>query len=90
MSIKRFTMRGSHQNTPNLNAYIESFHSIIERECYQRYTFEFFEEAYYRIDEFIDFYNHRRYHGSLNYLSPIQFHNQYKKSGYPEEMSISL
>ncbi|KUP08318.1 transposase, partial [Bacillus coahuilensis p1.1.43] len=60
------------------------------RECYQRYTFEFFEEAYYRIDEFIDFYNHRRYHGSLNYLSPIQFHNQYKKSGYPEEMSISL
>jgi len=29
--------------SPNLNAYIESFHSIIERECYKRYTFEFFE-----------------------------------------------
>lgn len=52
--------------SPNLNAFIESFHSIIERECYQRYNFECFEEAYYRIDEFIDFYNHRRYHGSPN------------------------
>ncbi|WP_081485578.1 integrase core domain-containing protein [Bacillus methanolicus] len=76
--------------SPNLNAYIESFHSIIERECYQRDTFEFFEEAYYRIDEFMEFYNNRRYHGSLNYLTPVQFHNLYKDEGYPEEMAISL
>lgn len=76
--------------SPNLNAYIESFHSIIERECYQQHNFEFFQEAYYRIDEFIEFYNHRRYHGSLNYLSPIQFHEKYRESGYPEDNVINL
>lgn len=76
--------------SPNLNAYIESFHSIIERECYQRYNFECFDEAYYFIDEFIDFYNNRRYHGSLDYLSPVQFHERYKGVGYPEEMAINL
>jgi putative transposase len=76
--------------TPDLNAYIESFHSIIERECYQRYTFECFEEAYYRIDEFMDFYNNRRFHGSLNYLSPKKFNQLYKDTGYPEDMAVSL
>lgn len=76
--------------TPDLNAYIESFHSVIERECYQRYTYECFEEAYYRIDEYIDFYNNRRFHGSLNYLPPKKFHQLYKDKGYPEEMAVSL
>jgi putative transposase len=76
--------------TPDLNAYIESFHSVLERECYQRYTFECFDEAYFRIDEYIEFYNNRRFHGSLNYLPPKQFHELYKKQGYSEEMVISL
>ncbi len=76
--------------TPDLNAYIESFHSVIERECYQRYTFECFEEAYYRIDEYMDFYNNRRFHGSLNYLSPKKFHLLYKDTGYLEDMAVNL
>ncbi|NEZ02519.1 IS3 family transposase [Bacillus shackletonii] len=76
--------------SPNLNAYIESFHSIIERECYQRYTFECFDEAYYRIDEYMEFYNHRRYHGSLHYLSPTQFHKKFNEVGSMEEMVINL
>jgi putative transposase len=67
------------KKSPNCNAYIESFHSIIERECFQRYAFEFFEEAYFRVSEFIEFYNDRRYHGSLNYLSPTQYHELYNK-----------
>ncbi|WJH36856.1 integrase core domain-containing protein [Paenibacillus sp. CC-CFT747] len=33
-------------HTPNKNAYIESFHSILERECYQRNCFETYEEAF--------------------------------------------
>jgi putative transposase len=76
--------------SPNLNAYIESFHSIIERECYQRYVFECFDEAYYRIDEYMEFYNARRYHGSLNYLSPLQFNKLYKENGCHKEMAVSL
>lgn len=33
-------------NTPNMNAYIESFHSILEDKCYSRHEFETFAEAY--------------------------------------------
>ncbi|MFC0273217.1 integrase core domain-containing protein [Metabacillus herbersteinensis] len=76
--------------SPNLNAFIESFHSILERECYQQNSFECFDDAYYHVDKFIDFYNKRRYHGSLDYLSPVQFHELYKDKGYPEEMAVSL
>lgn len=76
--------------SPNYNAFIESFHSVLEKECYQRFEFESFDEAYYRVDEYIEFYNQRRYHGSLKYLSPLQFHERYKEIGYPLEMAISL
>lgn len=76
--------------SPNLNAYIESFHSIIERECYQRYEMEFFEEAYYWIDEFMDFYNNRRYHGSLGHLSPVQYLKKYQEIGFQDGMAVNL
>ncbi|WP_368072785.1 IS3 family transposase [Bacillus sp. FJAT-27225] len=54
------------------------------------YSFEFFEEAYYRIDEYIEFYNERRYHGSLRRMSPKKFIEKYQDIGYPAEMAISL
>lgn len=76
--------------SPNLNAYIESFHSIIERECYQQHTFSFYEEAYYWIDKYMDFYNNRRYHGSLKYMSPNEFYELYKGTEYPKEMALRL
>ncbi|HWO77107.1 MAG TPA: IS3 family transposase [Bacillus sp. (in: firmicutes)] len=76
--------------SPNLNAYIESFHSIIERECYQRHSFECFEEAYYWIDHYMDFYNYRRYHGSLKYLSPTKYNWKFRKEGFVPEMAVNL
>lgn len=76
--------------SPNLNAYIESFHSIIERDCYIRYEMEFFEEAYYYIDQFMDFYNNRRYHGSLGHLSPEQYLKRFQEVGFQPEMAVNL
>jgi putative transposase len=76
--------------SPNYNAYIESFFSILERDLFQRYEFEYFEEAYYEIDEFMEFYNHRRYHGSLGRMPPLKFHEKYKDVGFPKEMALSL
>ncbi|MCI1859849.1 MAG: IS3 family transposase [Sporolactobacillus sp.] len=64
--------------SPNYNAHIESFHSVLERECFQMHDFEFFEEAYYWIDRYVTFYNQRRYHGSLNYRSPQEFYQQFR------------
>lgn len=71
--------------SPNLNAFIESFHSILERECFQRHEFRTFEHAFQKVDEFISFYNKRRLHGSIKDLSPSEFLKQYnegKITGY--------
>jgi putative transposase len=68
------------KKSPNSNAFIESFHSILERECFQQQDFECFDHAYEILDVFIDFYNERRYHGSLNYLSPCQFLSRFQEN----------
>lgn len=60
-------------NTPNMNAYVESFHGILEQECFQRHFFESYEEAYVEVDRFMDFYNNRRLHGSLKDIPPAEY-----------------
>ncbi len=76
--------------SPNYNAYIESFFSIMERDLFRRFEFEYFEEAYYEVDEFMTFYNERRFHGSLKRMAPLQFHETYRETGYPVDMNIRL
>lgn len=61
-------------NTPNLNAYIESFHSILEDECYSRHEFETFQDAYREVTAYLDYYNNRRRHGSLGYVPPMSYY----------------
>ena len=53
------------KNTPNMNAHIESFHSILESDCLSRQEFQSYAEAYRCVSEFMDYYNNRRRHGSL-------------------------
>lgn len=59
--------------TPNKNAHIESFHSLLDRECLDKTEIQSYQEAHRVISEYVDFYNHRRIHGSLNDLSPNEF-----------------
>lgn len=59
--------------TPNMNAYVESFHSILERECFQRHFFESYEEAFRVVDRFMYFYNTKRLHGSLKDMPPVEY-----------------
>lgn len=59
--------------TPNMNAYIESFHATLERDLLTKETFSTFEEAYQAVDTYIDFYNNRRMHRSLDKRSPAAF-----------------
>ncbi len=56
--------------TPNKNAHIESFNSILEDECLSRYVFQSYEEAYKIVSEFIKHYNRNRIHSSIRYLTP--------------------
>jgi putative transposase len=59
--------------TPNMNAYIESFHSLLERDLMSKMDFMTFEEAYAEIDRYMDFYNNRKMHGSLKRMPPVIF-----------------
>ena len=59
--------------TPDLNAFIESFHSNIERDLFGKEEFATFEDAYAGIDWYMDFYNNRRMHTSLRKRPPVAF-----------------
>lgn len=59
--------------TPNMNAYIEAFHSNLERDLFSKETFEAFEEAFHAVDQYMDFYNNRRMHGSLKRMAPLAY-----------------
>jgi putative transposase len=62
-------------NTPNMNAHIESFHSILESDCLSRHEFQSYAEAYKCVSEFMEYYNHRRRHGSLKNQAPMVFYH---------------
>jgi putative transposase len=60
-----------------MNAYIESFHSILEDECYSRYEFGTFADAYKAISWYLHYYNHKRRHGSIKYMAPAVFYHNH-------------
>lgn len=59
------------------NAPVESFFSLLKRERIRRRTYATREEARADVFDYIEcFYNRRRRHGYLGYVSPEQFENQ--------------
>jgi len=62
------------------NASMESFHSILKKELiYCKPTFRTKQQAYQEIYRYIEFfYNRKRIHGSLGYLSPVRFAAQFE------------
>jgi len=69
----------THIATPEENAYIEAYHSIIETEVVQRFEFESYYEAKLTIESYVDFYNNRRLHGGIKYKIPQQKWNEADK-----------
>ncbi len=59
--------------TPEQNAHIESYHSIIERVICQRYEFSDITEGGQTFNRFVMFYNYRRIHSGLGYMSPNRY-----------------
>jgi putative transposase len=60
-------------STPQQNAHIESYHSIMESAVCQRIEFENAEDFTQTMNRFRNFYNFNRIHGGLNYTSPAKF-----------------
>ncbi len=71
-AIQEFT----HIATPEENAYIESFHSILEDIVMQRNEFDSFYEAKLTIKKFMEHYNHKRKHRSIKFKTPMQMWQQ--------------
>lgn len=59
--------------TPQQNAHIESYHSIMERLVCQRYEFKDLKEAQNTMNRFLKFYNFDRIHSGVGYTSPFKY-----------------
>ncbi|MCK6599583.1 MAG: DDE-type integrase/transposase/recombinase [Bdellovibrionaceae bacterium] len=71
--LKKLTHEFIPPRSPDRNAYIEAFNSILENELLQVRYFRNFEEVYEAMIRFIEFYNNRRIHGSIGNLSTRMF-----------------
>ena len=59
--------------TPEQNAHIENYHSIMESAVCQRFEFENLKDLKATMNRFRKFYNFERIHGGLDYLSPLKY-----------------
>lgn len=81
--LKKYGMKGSMSRKGNGydNACIESFHSILKKELVYLETFSTRAEAKKRIFEYIAcFYNGKRIHSSIGYVTPNQCERTYRKT----------
>lgn len=59
--------------TPEQNAHIESYHSILEKVVCQQYEFESIEQLQATLNRFVSFYNFKRIHSGVGYTSPYKY-----------------
>ena len=59
--------------TPEQNAHIESYHSIMESVICKRYEFDELDTASTTLNQFREFYNFERIHSGLRFKSPYKF-----------------
>jgi transposase InsO family protein len=67
--------------SPWQNGFIESFHSHLRDELLNREAFASLAEARLRLASHRLWYNQERIHSSLGYLTPEEFHQQWKEKG---------
>lgn len=60
-------------NYPQSNGKIERFHRTIQQECIEKTSLISMEDAQSQFQEFIAYYNTKRLHSSLYYLTPEDF-----------------
>ncbi len=80
----------THIATPEENAYIEAFHSIVEREVIQRFEFSSYYDAKRTFEAHLKWYNYTRKHGQLVRTTPQQkwesyFNNKNDNLAKPDE-----
>ena len=66
----------SRKGNPYDNAVSEAMNKILKIEFIYQNKFETLEELELQLAEYIYWYNHIRIHGSLGYISPINYRNK--------------
>lgn len=82
-TLKSFNVKHSYSKKgyPYDNASMESFNAILKKEEVNLHMYETFNEAKLAIFEFIEgWYNNRRIHSSIGYITPNQKYQNYKLS----------
>lgn len=80
--LEKYKLKASMSGKGNCydNACIESFHSVLKKEFVYCTKFHTKAQAQQEMFEYIElFYNRKRIHGSLGYMSPNQFESLYYK-----------
>ncbi|WP_246608780.1 IS3 family transposase [Paenibacillus agaridevorans] len=80
--LKAYKMRASMSRKGNCydNACIESFHSVLKKELVYCKRFKTKQQAYEEIYRYIEFfYNRKRIHSALGYLSPARYAAKFNK-----------
>lgn len=72
----------THIATPQENAYIEAFHSIVQTEVIERFEFAGFYEAKILFNKHLHWYNNERKHGQLGRITPKQKWNQFQNTKF--------
>jgi len=76
--------------TPEQNAHIESYHSILERSLLRNTHFGTLEVAVQEFNRFRDYYNHERIHSGCNYQTPVEVLASFEiKIAPPAELILS-
>lgn len=65
----------SNKGCPYDNAVAESTYKIFKTEFVKNRTFNSLKDLEIELDSYIYWYNNKRIHGSLNYLSPVKYKN---------------
>ena len=74
LETKGIQIRHTRLHRPNDNAHIERFNRTIQEECTGSYYLESepLEALNMRISNYLDYYNHKRIHLGLKYMTPMQ------------------
>lgn len=70
---KKITQEFCKPATPEQNAHIESYHSILEKVVCQKYEFESIIQLQETLNRFVSFYNFKRIHSGVGYTSPYRY-----------------
>jgi putative transposase len=79
----------SHVATPEDNAYIEAFHSNLQREVIDRYEFDSIYHAQLILDRYYDWYNGKRRHGALNRQTPNHVFKTFNPIPFENEKQLN-